>query len=552
MAGVPMTPIVRVNETQPRTVELLGEAMKTPYLPRRVQLVTELGLTKLPAAAKFLREAMADPEPQVRAAAAWSAGQVGEPSLVADLKKLLHDSDAHVRIEAVLAGAALGDASFIDAGLADADTSVVVAAVSVAGAGQAGKLVAICNAAPATGDSNAPGNAGKSATAGGAPAIDATALRITAVRALGRIGDSQNSNPVAKFLNDPAVSLRAAAVESIGRMKAAGHSGTVESLLADAHPTVRRSALVAMSLLAKPSPALNDAGPSTQQFQQRCITALADEDLSVRETAARLLQTSPTSDALPALMANLPNELSRLHTAVREAIVAIGPAAVASAEKLLTDSNPRRREDGSYLLGGLKSAASLEAHMALMKDPDWQVVRQAAVSLGQIGRKEAAPAVAAVSHLADQPVLEPLSMEAIEQSIVTSAELGDVSMLPMCKTILPARAKYSGTFRAAGAFLIGRLGDRDDKSLSKMLTHPLSDLEEADTVKFECVKALGQLKLPAAAGVVGKDRASAKYLGDARTDWLDYWVRSRVLGPQPPLTPFPMNWEASTSVYPVR
>ena len=69
-------------------------------------------------------------------------------------------------------------------------------------------------------------------------------------------------------------------------------------------------------------------------------------------------------------------------------LVCEGPA-VPAAQALLSDANPRRREDGSYILGHLKSDAGLEAHIALLNDSDVPVATQAAMSLGQICRREA-------------------------------------------------------------------------------------------------------------------------------------------------------------------
>ena len=62
---------------------------------------------------------------------------------------------------------------------------------------------------------------------------------------------------------------------------------------------------------------------------------------------------------------------------------------------MLNHPDPRRREDGSQILGRLKSLYAIERHVALLSDSDWGVVTQAAKSLGQIGGREAKSAVGA-------------------------------------------------------------------------------------------------------------------------------------------------------------
>jgi len=65
-------------------------------------------LANLPEGEKLLEQALADPAPSVRLAAAEVAGKLGKPSLVPGLRKLLADSDSAVRAQACESLDALG------------------------------------------------------------------------------------------------------------------------------------------------------------------------------------------------------------------------------------------------------------------------------------------------------------------------------------------------------------------------------------------------------------------------------------------------------------
>ncbi len=516
---IPMSPSERVNQTSQRLMDLLGGRVKDPYVPNRVQTQSELGGCQLPFASKYIREGMADGDPQVRTASAQAAGQNGDKALIDDLKKLMQDKDARVRRQVVLSGAALGDSSVINIGLTDEDATVIAAAASVAGAEQSAKLA-------------------------GALAGYPVGTQIAALKSLGRAGDARNADAAAALVG-ASVPVRAAAATALGQMKATARAGDVIKLLADDHPTIRRAALAAV------------AGVSgVAEGQKRSIAALADPETAVREDAAKLLKQTPTPDAIDALVSNLPAESSRLHKAALDALVAVGPPVIPTAEKMLADSSPRRREDALFILAALKSDAGFTTQVALLKDTDWRVVRQAAIALGRLGRKEASPALAEVAQKANDFSVAPGSadyknaVDAVEQSIVACTMLGEASILPMCKKIAPVKTNPT-LFRSAAVYAVGRMNEPGDKSVTSLLTRPMGDLEESSMVQFECIKALGHLKNPAALSYVGHDRESAKWMGDAHADWLSYWVRSRLSGKVEPLTPIQLTWTANSSIVPL-
>src|SRR5439155_8565362 len=152
------------------------------------------------------------------------------------------------------------------------------------------------------------------------------------------------------------------------------------------HPTVRREATVAIAeLIDEPA------------RQAKAIQMLGDADPTVREAAAKVLTPMPSTQALAALVEQLNEAYVPLHEALRQALVhpgddAIRRATIDRAAEMLSDANPRRREDASYVLGGLHSNAAIEKHVALLlwdpKNPakaDWPLIAQAAESMGFTG-----------------------------------------------------------------------------------------------------------------------------------------------------------------------
>jgi HEAT repeat protein len=515
---LPVPPSPRKNNNDPKVVDLLGAQLNNPDPLQRARLLAEIAACELPNGAKYAKQAVADSDWMVRAQAARAAGTSGDKSLIDDLKKLATDTDPRVRAAAMQAAAPLGGDAVIAIGLGDKDPSVVLAAVESALPANADAVVVAMN--------------------GASPAV-----KLSAVRTLGRLAAVRHADALAPLLKSESVALRSAAAEALGQMKSTAHAAAVDALLADKHPTVRRSALTAIASLM---PAAD--------LQKRAITALADPDLSVRENAANLLAKQPTPDAIDALADNLGSESERLHLAARTALVAIGQSAVPRSEQMLTDADPRRREDASYILGRLKSDAGLDKHIALLSDKDWKVIRQAADSLGRIGRKEAVPELVRIANMATtNPETFPQdSLEAvygaIERAIVSCAYFDEHSILPVCRKVLPDKMHVATTIRAAAAYAAGRMDDPKGP-VPNMINRILGDQEDAGDVKTEGLKALGHLKAPIARNWVGTTTEDAKFQGGGTvSDWISYWVRWKISGKEEPFEPTPELWEAPVSI----
>jgi HEAT repeat protein len=512
--GIPET-IIK-DSTSPRTVELLGKALDEPHTtPQLVQLVKDLGECKKTSGSVFIRKMLRSPEPTIRAEAVRSAAKLNDASLAADLKPLLGDKEQIVRREVIIAGAALGDPSFVTAGLAEKDPLLLGTAIaSAATSGHADALASIL------------------------PSLSPS-LQLVTIRALGRLkAISHEAEVVSHFTGD--IPHRAAAVHAIGLMKATGELTAVERLLADPHPTVRREAVGALAGVAEP------------KIQQRhAIERLSDEDRSVREASARLLVNVPTKDAVDLLVQQLDDDYHPLYLAARDAIVAAGADAVPAAVKLLDNRNPRRREDGSYVLGELKSDAGFERHVALMSDPDWPLVEQVSHSLGRIGRKDAAPTLAKLATRAatlmkeDAVKKDPIhANSACREAIVACGLLGYKDVLPPIIPIIPQREQYAADVRAAAVWVFGMIGDANDASVQGMLGGLLGDIKESEMCKFEAIKAWGNQKRKAALGSVQSWDSGGGFASGPRMRWIMHWAFDRITGTQTPYTP-PVSTKAA-------
>lgn len=496
-AMVPDLPMQPVNRTLPRTVQLLGEAIaqKSPCI--RTELVRDLGACKRPDAAAFLKTALSDPEPMVRAQAARSIGLIGSAELAPLLRPALKDPDATVRREGVLAAAALGDEQAAVAGLNDPDPVVIVAAISsLTSAPHAASAAALLEKLPPN-------------------------LRVVAISDLARLRFDKTADAVAGLLNK-GLAEKCAAIRALGTFEATQHAPQVISLLRDPHPTVRRYAVLTLSGLTPVS-----------QRQDLVIAMLDDADLAVRQAAARVLAASPTPRAVAALTAQLSEPYRPLREAARAALIAAGPSAVPDAAALLDHADPRLREDGSYILGQLRSNAAVQRHIALVTDADWAVVAQAAQSLGSIGAAQAGPALGTLVNRVPSLTQEvpfkqrPLAYEAASQAIIAAAKLGYKPELTAVEPLIAQRRSYPPSVRAASLYALGLLGDVSDADRADDILAVYDDNDEVPLVRFEALKALGHLRSkPAAARL----RQILTIESDLKLRWIAHWAYDRISG----------------------
>ena len=495
--------MVQVNATPPRIVRLLGEALSAnPPASRRVELVRDLGLCKRADALPSIFAAMSDSDSSVRAETAHAVALIGDAEAVrSGLQKLLSDSDPAVRREAVIAAASLKDSSLVTAAIGDSDESVFIAA---------------CDHA-----TNAEQNALIAARLPSASALGKSAI----LRALGRGRDNDNASLVASELNSADLSLKIAAIQALGQMNATSQCNEVKSLLSDGFPSVRRSAVKALSKLAV-----------AEEQIMIARRMLKDPDLSVRQAAAEIFIAHPSADDVPSLFQQLSEDYGPLHDSARDALVSAALASmqsvVESSAKLLSDPDPNRRCDGSYILGRARSDAAFQQHIALLHDQNWTVVRQVAESLGQIGRADAGPPLLELaSKVGTTDELSGIDdrLIAVQNAFISCGRLRFKPILPIAQRVMPEKMVYPSQLRASAIWAAGLVGDAKNSQLAAVCLAISNDNSpfESEDARFEAIKAIGNLHYSPA---LNEMRRQGKESPIPKLRWMAHLVADRLAG----------------------
>ncbi len=514
--GLPIPDPTPTNGVSPRTVQLLGEelARSGQDVSRRVELTKELGLTHRAEASPFIEKSLRDASPLVRAEAAKALRESQLTELLPQLKALLSDPEPFVVRTAVVSGAAMGDAEFATTGLSHADAGVRIAAMRSA-------------SSPRHAD----------AIAAAFPSLSPQ-LRIEAVKSLGRTGASSHSSLVASLL-DEGIAEKVAALDALGAMKATDQLNRALPRLEDAHPSVRRAAILALQGMA----------PEDVR-QARSIEMLSDSDYSVRTAAAEILRLNPTPAAVEPLVEQLSIDYQLLHDATRGALVAIGAPTIPAAGRLLDDADPRRQEDGSYLLGTLKSDEAIQRHIDLLKSPDWRVVAQAAWSLGSIGNPAARDPVgklaarAATDWKASNEQAG-AAIDAFRNAIIAAVQLGYPSIVEDTRKVIPDKLNQPSAIRSAALWAWGMMGDPKDSATVGRIFGIYRDIEDGMDVKIEGIKALGNLRVGSSASNLLNILSPS---GDSLATWIATWSYNRITGEDRPFDAGEAPWSPSLSI----
>jgi HEAT repeat protein len=522
---IPLPPPPSSNDTNPRTVQLLAEELQLPgTMPdRKAELIGDLGHTQLAVALAPLCKAASDSDPTIRAAIARAIGMIHDPNsgnteAREEIARLAVDVDAQVRAEAIRSAAAFGMQNTVTAGIQDGDPDVVAAALSVAGIEQSQALM------PRVADPD-------------------ERLRILAIDAVARARIATEADAVAAQL-DADVPTRIEAIGALSAVNSTRHAQDILKMLSDVHPTVRREATTALPNILSASDA-----------QSHAIAMLSDGDESVRTAAALVLVEVPGPAAVAPLSEQLSDPYLPLHDAARTALLATGNATVQVAANLLGDRNPRRREDGSYLLGMLASGAAFEQHVKLLDDTNWLVVAQAAKSLGQISNPAAAPdlvraldrAISAIAK-AGPGNSEAASMVATN-AVVSAAQLGYAPIGAKVKAYIFQKSIYPSNLRSAAIWAIGVVGTTDEASVFGQLPSLVEDPLEALDVKIEAIKAVGNRKSAVGHAVFsgGNDPNAA---GEKLA--IIHWCKDRINGTVTPFSLPARKFVADSSVTAMR
>ncbi len=535
MLGVDYPPATPKNATTLRTTQLLVDALGRDHTDYgQASLLLEIGATKHAQGAPAIRPFLAHDNPLLRAAAARAAGTLGDASLLAPTDALLADPDPAVRHAALNATIELSapkdQPAVIEKGIADADPAVVHLALSHALPANAASIAAHLPKWP--------------------PAIQAEALR-----ALGRIKATEQAGVIVPFLT-ASIPLRVAAIDALGDIGATNQTNAILKELKDEHPTIRRGAVVAMSQLAD---------PATQQ--QHALTMLSDGDPTVREAAARIFKSHPYPASLELLTKQLYDPYRPLHDAARESLAAYSTPQmreriITIAAGLLAPSSgtpdPERQQDGSYLLGAMKSETALDAQIALLtfKSPsdrmNWPLYTQAIWSLARIGNP--APADRLLALLNNVPVSQAdlmgprgaVSTDAGEAGFYAAACFKYRAAIPAIKRVINGSAmEQSPDMRAAAVWALGNIAAPGDSATNQMLIAIAKNINDVSPARFEAIKCLVIRKTPGAQDIF---KALATEDMDPLVRFAAHWAYEHVSGQTIPYTPPTLDWTAATSI----
>lgn len=532
-ADVPVLPVLMKNTTAPRTAQLLLEQYRREKMAfHRAQLVSELGQTRLAESLPGLMEAFGDRDAMVRVSAVQAvvilcdggtrsadakAAAGGSAALKASLNKMLKGDDETLACAALRALVSIegSQSSAVAQALASpADSRLFAAALAVVETTDQRAIVT--QKLPSIGEAQKP----------------------AALLALGRSGDQGYAHAIEAMMGSKAaVAVNVAGCQGLAKIKAESAVGTLQPLLGHAHPSVRREAVLAMGQCASA-----DARTSA-------LKAITDTDFPVRAAAAEVLGPILSPEVVLPLVEQLSSEYRPLHDAARQALSlakdeATRQKVIEAAGALLDNRDPRRCEDGSFLLGHYRSDYQLQRHIELAKGvgakPDVALVSQAVESLGLIGRPDAKEVVM-VHARGDNAGVGQLAC-----AIVAAGRLGCVEVLPIAQHLMNANPERTdATCRGASAFATGLLADAKSPVVRSLTTLLKSQFDVTET-KAEAIKAMGNLKLRSAVSTLNKEDSGLQ--DDPLLRWLAEWAIGRIEDTPAKHTAAEGTWVAETSV----
>jgi HEAT repeat protein len=338
------------------------------------------------------REALAHPEPSVRAAAVQLLAREAGPAAVASLSPMIDDSDENVVTAAVIALAEIGGEETLAPlrrALASPSPWIRGQAASYIGENLRGAL------APEVGELVSDSNphvrlaAVEALRALSDPAsfpyfmaatTDASEdIAHAAVGALVNLGDPRALKRIVLLADSEEPDLRhevAKAIVAFGAMDE--YPEVVARLVADRTPMVARG--LAVALYEHPSPA---ALPVLRDLA-------AAEDARLRRLTVRALKVDPSPGANELLRSMLSDSNDQVRAAAVLALAARGAAGtVEAAGGLVGDSSPTVRGSVAVALGELGSVEGLAVLETLARDADTTVRISAINAAGRIGTPKA-------------------------------------------------------------------------------------------------------------------------------------------------------------------
>jgi HEAT repeat protein/beta-lactamase regulating signal transducer with metallopeptidase domain len=329
-------------------------------------------------------------------------------------------------------------------------------------------------------------------------------VRMAAVSALGRLGDTTVVNALINALtNDTDDGVRKAAAWALGELENSTAVPALSTALRrDRNIEVRRNAAWALgqiedagavdalgAALSDPDEDLkNKAVWALGQIEDAkavpfLVPLLRDRDPDVRAQTAWALGQIESKDAVEGLSRAVTDTNTHVRSQVAWALGQIEDASSVPALKtLLKDADPDVRQQAAWALGQVESKAATDALIVALKDSDADVRQQAAWALGQIEDVAALPGLEAAITDSDIDVRK-MAIWAIGQLNASKAPAG----------LLKAFEDANAEVRKNAAWAAGQIEDPAAiPGLTKLLTD--SDREVQRTALW----ALGQIDDPRA------------------------------------------------------
>lgn len=542
MEGLDIPPSPLVNDTSPRTTQLLGEALRSATTTAaKVQFVSEVGMCQMPESVAIVKPLITDSEAVVRAAVCGAIENLAscpgttrglkdairkDPDLVTALGKVLaEDTDVRCRVAALDALVALqgpDSPAILAAASPRAVPDAALVARAIVHASRPAHLPMIQKLWPSLPEST----------------------RVSATAALGRIGDPKGADLVVSLAKGD-VPARLAMIDALGGMKATSQVAVVKAGLTDPHASVRRAAVGALQTVATP-----------EMRRSEGLARLKDSDATVRQAAVTLLGANILPELAKPIATQLPDPYQPLYAAALNALStspdpAVRQACIDVAAGLLDNADPRRQQDGSYILGRYRSDAALEKHIELAATfegpkPDWALVEQTAESLGRIGRPEAKPCMLKLASLPVEKAHAPQAetAPAIANGMIACGRLGEKGVLPAAHTALGGDPqKMASILRTSAAFAIGAVGTTADTGAFPGIISGGSAPFETPQTRIEVLRAIGNLRDKAHLGVT-----QATTITSVTERWMAHWAHDRITGQTTPFTPPVSTWQADVSI----
>ncbi|MCC7494793.1 MAG: HEAT repeat domain-containing protein, partial [Fimbriimonadaceae bacterium] len=273
-----------------------------------------------------------------------------------------------------------------------------------------------------------------------------------------------------EFLSDLELPVRAAAGEALGRMGKPAARPLIDGALTSPDKDVRTnatSALIRIGMVAVPE----------------MIGAVKGGTPTQKVGCARALGQLKTTRAVPALIGALGVKETEVRLAARDALVAMGAAAVQPLIAALAEKSPFTRRHSAEALGELEDLQAGDPLLALFAD-EHRLVRLAAIYA--VGKVKAPQAL--------NPLLANMDDKDREVREAAAVSLGQIGAAAGVPRLIAALRDPIEAVREQAATALGRLAPSDPTQLAQ-----IGDLTRDPDLgtRYSAVLALGQIGNPA-------------------------------------------------------